>query len=489
MLDAPPQPLVQIDPGSFAPRAAPSGGAPALPALDRQSRLTGDLHVLPLEGERYLIYAPLRRAAFIGNASMVRVLRAVDEGRDPSTLDPQGQVISLLQRLQMLDAGAETLPPEANQGAPQPGVATLLLTTACNLRCTYCYASAGDTALEFMSMDVARNGIDHVVGNALRLGLPYFGVAFHGGGEPTANWKVLVGAVEYALEQTAQHGIGAHFNLTTNGVFSEEKAAWIAQHIHSVSVSFDGVPGMHDAHRKQADGSGSSEIVERSLRVLTERGVKYGIRMTVTADQIGALPDSVDYICRNFRPVTILVEPIYQMGRGERLAQAESELFIEAFRQARGRARSYGHALQFSGARLGIVSRHFCGVTQDNFCLSAKGNVSACYEVFSETSQWASKFFYGRPTGKPGEYFVDLQALEGLRAQTVERRSFCDGCFAKWTCGGDCYHKALTTNGDADYRGAGRCHVIRELTKDMILDRISSSGGLFWHEPVEAPHA
>jgi len=56
-------------------------------------------------------------------------------------------------------------------------------------------------------------------------------------------------------------------------------------------------------------------------------------------------------------------------------------------------------------------------------------------------------------------------------------------CFARWSCGGDCYYKWLITSGGGEFSGSARCHVIRELTKDQILDKIASSGGLFWHDP------
>jgi uncharacterized protein len=66
----------------------------------------------------------------------------------------------------------------------------------------------------------------------------------------------------------------------------------------------------------------------------------------------------------------------------------------------------------------------------------------------------------------------------------VENREFCKGCFAKWTCAGDCYHKAISAAGQLEFRGTDRCHITRELTIDRILDNIASSGGLFWRGEV-----
>jgi uncharacterized protein len=176
------------------------------------------------------------------------------------------------------------------------------------------------------------------------------------------------------------------------------------------------------------------------------------------------------------------VEPAYQLGRWREAPSAETAEFIAGFRAAQAAALEYGHEISFSGARVGTLSNHFCGITQDSFCLTADGNVSACYEEFLEESEWARTFFYGTYVTEEKTYRFNLPVLNNLRQQTVEHRAFCQGCFAKWTCGGDCYHKSLTVNGGGEFAGSDRCHIIRELTKDQILTKIIQAGGMFWHE-------
>jgi uncharacterized protein len=126
------------------------------------------------------------------------------------------------------------------------------------------------------------------------------------------------------------------------------------------------------------------------------------------------------------------------------------------------------------------LSNHFCGVTQDSFCLTASGSVSGCYEVFLESTPLAKKFLYGQADDSNRGFKFSLPVLNELRKQSVENREFCSGCFAKWSCGGDCYHKAIATGGNGEFAGSDRCHIIRELTKDQILRSICESGGLYW---------
>ena len=449
--------------------------------------LSAEVFLIPLDGGRHLVYAPLRRAAFIGNARTVNFLADLQAGFFDEEADPDGSLVEFLRRLEILDAGPEDAPITIFGGDPEPTTVTLFLTTACNLRCTYCYAMAGDTPVRVMKLDVAKRGIDFVAENAKKKGLPRFEIAYHGGGEPTVNWRTLTGSLEYARERARALGLEVRASAATNGVLHERKIDWIIANLSGVSLSFDGLPEVHDRHRPTVSGEGSSEQVIRTIRRFEEADLPYGLRVTVTADQIARLPDSVEFICRSFVKATrIQVEPAYQIGRYEHAPTAETEGFIAAFREAQERAAGYGREIFFSAARIGSLTNHFCGVTQDNFCLSPDGNVSACYEAFSEDSEWADVFFYGRPDAENGGYRFDLERLGRLRGQGVQHRDYCRGCFAKWTCAGDCYHKSLTVNGDVEFAGSDRCNITRELTKDQILARIAASGGLFWHEPPPA---
>jgi uncharacterized protein len=274
--------------------------------------------------------------------------------------------------------------------------------------------------------------------------------------------------------------------VATNGMLADGKIDWITSNVSGANVSFDGLPAVHDRQRATRSGKGSSRRVIHTLRRFDKAGFSYGIRLTLLADQASTLPDSVEYICSNFRPNGIQIEPVYQLGRWRDGPCGETEEFIAAYREAQQRAARHGREISFSAARVGFLTGHFCAVSQDSFCLSPGGNVTACYEVCSEESRWARLFFYGWPAQADSGYKFDLAVLNNLRAQGVQNHAHCHGCFAKWTCGGDCYHKALETHGEGEFAGAGRCHVTRELTKDQILAKIAASGGLFWHEPAHA---
>ena len=454
-----------------------------------QLEVTAELFTIPLANNTYLIYAPLRRVAFIGNASCVNRLADLQEGRLTSSTRETLAFIDFLKQLEIINGEKEQLPVSDFKGNPTPTDVTLFLTTQCNLRCTYCYASAGDTPMRSMQLDVAKRGIDEVVANALQTKTDHIEVNYHGGGEPTVNWDTLYQSYDYAQKLCEQHGLGLVASLATNGVMSDKKLNWVIEHLDGVSISFDGLPQAHDLHRLTVSGQGSSHLVEKTLRAFDAANFPYGLRMTVTKDQIETLPQSVSYIFHHFNPQALQVEPAYQLGRWRDQPSAETASFISAYRQAQHEAKARGRDIQFSGARLGVLSPHFCGVTQDSFCLSTDGNVSACYEVFNQDQTFSERFFYGKPTKGERGYEFNQELVDDLRNQTVDQRAYCKGCFAKWSCGGDCLNKALNVGKEEGFKGTDRCHIIRELTKDQILHAIASSESDYWNgnECVSCP--
>ena len=445
-------------------------------------QLESELYSVPIGDDRHLIYAPLKKAAFVGNSALVNLLMDFREGTPSLNGTLPQELYEFLQRLHLMDCPPGRPPDSGPKGDPAPTEVTLFLTTGCNLRCTYCYASAGDSPLKKMSLETAQRGVDFVLDNAIALNRSHVEVGYHGGGEPTTNWPVMAGSFDYAKERASKHGIEVIGSCATNGVLNPNQREWLAANFQGVSVSFDGHPDAQDAHRLTVNGSASSNIVEETLHFFDERSYDYGIRVTVTHDQIGQLSDSVEYICSNFSPSRIQVEPAYQMGRWRDAPSAETARFIEAYRLGRKAARKHGMDISFSAVRPEMLTNHFCSITRDGFSLSTEGEVTSCYESFSRDNEFSDIFFYGDWDSEQDRYQFNLDRLGSLREQTVENREFCRGCFAKWHCAGDCYHKSLSVNGRGKFKGSDRCHIIRELTKDLLMEWIEESGGIYWSE-------
>ena len=460
------------------------GEASLLPCMPE---ISAEVFIDSLEEGQYLVYAPLRRVAFVANSKIVNFLADLANGNCDFSVERVSTLINFLQQLGIVDGDSEMPPIDVIDGDPLPTMVTLFLTTACNLRCTYCYASAGELPIRMMSLETAKRGIDFVSSNALKRRGSTFQVGYHGGGEPTANWGVMTSSLVYARERADQLGLSVNISAATNAVLRDEQIRWIISNLDGLTVSFDGLPEINDANRVTALGKGSSPRIISTLKQLDSAHFPYGIRVTVTREHIPYLADSVEFISANFKPELIQVEPAYQVGRWTGAPSAETQEFIDAFREAQLRAKIFDMQISYSAARVDTLTNHFCGVSQDAFSLSPDGNVSGCYEVFSEDNSLSNMFFYGKPDPQTNGYQWDSSVLGNLRKQAVQHKPFCKGCFAKWHCAGDCYHRSLAVDGDGEFVGSERCHITRELTKDQILEKIRSSGGMVWREPLGDP--
>jgi uncharacterized protein len=460
--------------------------------IESVPQLSAEIFIIKLEDNRYLIYAPLRQAAFFANARQAALLAELKTGRYNKELETDSALMALLRRVKIVDSSPETPPITTATGTPLPTSITLLLTTACNLRCSYCYASAGEKPAKFMQLETAKRGIDFIAANAAKKnfvakfvgqpGVTELGITYHGGGEPTAHWTVLTESFAYARQKAESMGIRAKGSMTSNGVMRAEKIDWIIQHFETVTISYDGLPSIQDQQRFTAGGRGSSESVMHTLRRFDAAEFPYTLRLTGTETVIKHLPAAVAFIGEHFKPQRIHLEPAYSIGRGTQTPSANAILFISQYRAARAIATQHGLTLDYAAARLDKLGNHYCGITQDAFSLSADGNVSACYNSFSEDDKLAEVFFYGKPDAQSQGYVFDSEALDKLRNWAVQHQDFCHDCFAKWHCAGDCYYNALNADEGKEFTGSERCHITRELTTDEILARIKASGGIFWHE-------
>jgi uncharacterized protein len=197
-----------------------------------------------------------------------------------------GQLLQILRTAHMLDGD----PGRAANHLSRHVSAILLVTTACNLACSRCFASGGDYGLGrfHMTREVIEATISYLsreittlyqcdgfLGHA-QLGLHFFG------GEPFIAFDRMQFAVERAeraangLSQTVGHCVRPDFFVTTNGtLLNSERTAFLRDHRFTVLVSIDGPD--HDARRSYASGKGSLAKVIEAFGAL--RAVQVPLRL------------------------------------------------------------------------------------------------------------------------------------------------------------------------------------------------------------------
>lgn len=427
-----------------------------------------DAYFIPLTNHKHILYRPRLGVACVGNAALVGVARAVlaDESISPAS----STAAEFLQHLGFFEADPPT--PAEPVADFRPTTAVLLLTNQCQLRCTYCYAAAGELSPRTLTPELGRAAIDYVCRTAQALGRAVFEVSFHGGGEPTLAWQTLQACTQYARQQA----LPAQLTLTSNGLWSRAQCAWIIEHLDGLSLSLDGGPETQDRQRPSVSGRGSSALVMRTVAQLDAQHFPYGMRLTATAPWTH-LPEDVRFLCEHTGCQSMQVEPAFNTTRGGHSAPevAEALRFAEAFTRALEIATQAGRRLFYSGARLGTVTPMFCQAPFNALIVNAEGELVSCYEVSGPTHPLAALSVIGHI--EHGEVRVDEVARARLHGLMAERRAACRECFCFWSCAGDCYTRAFTP--DDHLRFGARCELNQHLTRAALLNRLAEGGGVW----------
>lgn len=437
--------------------------------------------------EQHIIYAPLLDTSLLVNRSCLGLLQRIRDGRLVGSSPDDGQALAtlidlgLVRRVPAADeadaAGAEH-PAAAgveNAGAEQaayaPTACTLFLTTACNLRCRYCYASGGEHP-QTMDPAVAEAAIDFVVANAAAAGDAPVLVAFHGGGEPTLAVSLFESCVARAREGCARAGLELSTALATNGVMSDDVREFVAANLTSVMVSLDGPASVQDRLRPRTDGGPSFAAANRTLARLADSPCQVGVRMTCTADSLAETVAGVRYLVQNYRLDVIQLEPVFMCGRSLKGGVQPPPVadFIETFRTCRALAACEGIPVVYSGARTGAPAHAFCQASAPSFNVTTSGEVTACYEVVDGDDPRAATFLFGAYDRTTRAFSFDEARIRDLQRLTVDNVPRCRRCFAKYNCAGDCPAKRLYPGSDEPM--AYRCQINRRLTQDQLEEML-----------------
>lgn len=457
--------------------------------MNRRYRFTTEVFSLPsarVDGA-WVVYAPLEGTGLLVNRAALPLLAALEEGLDAVPDPDEAALVDTLIDLGLVNNAAPVpAPPAAAPDAPfAPTEVTLCPTTACNLACRYCYADGGSGVPQHMPWELAEAAIGLVAGNAAETGAPVV-LAFHGAGEPTLAWDLVVRATERAEDLCADLGLPLNIGIATNGVVSSDRVRWLAQHVNSCMVSIDGAQAAHDCLRPRHDGSGSWDDVCRTLRALSDNGLDFGLRMTCTTDNTDAMPEAVAALLDEYGPRAVHLEPVYMCGRapGSGVQAPEADRFVAAYERTRSIAEAAGVAMFYSGARAWTPQSVFCGVSQPSFVVTPGGVVTACYEVVREADPRAHLFHYGRY--EPGTGFVfDRERIARLRSLTIQACSSCARCFCKYNCAGDCPAKRTLPTGAQMCRL--RCDVNRRLTQAIIEEALVNASAEAYLAGTTAP--
>lgn len=351
---------------------------------------------------------------------------------------------------------------------------TLLLTRACNMGCTYCYAKATPNG-EQMPLSVAIGAVTWFLN---RLALSTVRVTFHGGGEPTLEIETIKKVVEHV--ERCRGNKKATYLITTNGTTKREVWDWMMEYRFGISISMDGPPDIQDRNRPLVivDQQSSSQLVEENLRYLVSKSYPFSIRLTYSA------ADDMERIIRYFGNLGVKklhLEPLFPYGRDYSTVQFGNKSpydiyaprgpeFLTKFLNAVEVAKEFGIRINNGHLSSFINGRgYFCGAASArSMVVNHEGQLTGCLEVVDSFDPDAKTFNFGYYLPKENRFEIDSKKIKMMQERHADILPECKICYARYTCAGGCAVKAVRESGDFFARDIPYCVFTKGLVPALV---------------------
>jgi len=349
-------------------------------------------------------------------------------------------------------------------------------TTTCNLRCVYCYASAGQTPAINIDIKKAEFWIKHVFEN-ISPNIKKVTLSFHGGGEPTNTPNLLKGLTALVQQKCVELNLLLSISCTSNGNFNDEVFNWIFENKVKVSFSIDGGKEAQDYLRPRADGKSSFDTAYNNLKRTAAAGLFGGIRATVTNVNSNSMKELID-ISAEYGSKSITIEKISEFGREHDFGKTgiSNSRFVESFMEVWKYSYDKNILINgFSASALSQSREYFCiNYEKPVYYLTPEGYLSTCLEVSLASDQASEVFFVGKINDDSSiEYYEDK--IDNLKERKSEKFTKCSGCFLEYVCRGGCPVVSYRKNNALNSIHEDNCEYIKELSAQILTGILADS--------------
>ena len=344
-------------------------------------------------------------------------------------------------------------------------------TLRCNMACTYCYNEFEFNCHPSEEKDMSKNTFKKLIKFLERNGkdIPLFELLFIGG-EPLMKLDILEEAVKWR-EKLSKEGRDVLIIPTTNAtLLTEEIIDFCIKYRIFIKVTLDGNKEEHDKHRVFSDGRGSYEIICKNLPLFFNKYDNPTKYVTTTIDTLKC--DLEERVIRFSAMGFNLIELTELYFTDENFDFHEEELEekyrkkyrkLFKFLNLRMKSRNYLHIIPIYDIikKIHTKSGSFfpCRAGLDSISLSPDGTIYPCHH------------FYGDKRFAIGSVFDKKIPPEKLKPykMRVEERTECSECWARFLCGGPCYHRSLAPTGNAFRCNPRECVRKKGLYKESLI--------------------
>ncbi len=408
---------------------------------------------VPLGADLALVYAPFHGLTTLVNRASAELLHA----RLQDKTVPVGEASEWILKLEV-----PADEPKRYDGRPDPLYLGLIPTRACMLRCAYCDFPSEQVS-GAMSFDMIRQTVDGYAELLRGCKASEWQMHFFGG-EPFAAYKEVVFALNYAHRHADALGLRTHFEVTTNGFYSKEKALWIADRFDTVVLSMDGFPEVQDRHRPAPGGRGSFDTVCRSADIFARGNCELIIRSCISEENTDSLPEWAAFVSERFFPAAVVLEPMIEspLARRNGLNSPDPARFIRIWTKAHRVLRAEGIPLIYSSGEITSLKTSLCPMGRDAVIAAPDGELGGCWRIAETRRADGVDLSFGRITESGLD--IDMDALNRQRVLSETNRERCRNCFCFAHCAGGCL---LNRDRNTDF-----CRMTRAVTLWQLLERL-----------------
>jgi len=330
------------------------------------------------------------------------------------------------------------------------------ITTACNLKCPYCFVYFDDFKPETMTRETAERMVDWLIKesrNERGLSIHFFG------GEPFMAPGIMEHTIEYAKEQGMIWDKVFSFGATTNGTLLEDKALeLVLKHKIKLLISLDGDRESHDKNRKYHNGTGSYDDIMENIRHIPPP--MYDFRLTFTPETVGRLAANVIHLHKKYGKIPAPL-PVFEVewtdeswGIYERQLRILMDYVLDC--QEKGvtvNIKQFQDAEQVIKLEKRIPTT--CGRGVGGVGIDPRGNIYPCHR-FTTNARIPNEYIIGTiDTGIEYERRAKLIEMDSskIRSEAYD----CMRCPARMRCAGHCLAVNFDMTGDSFTVAKNQC--------------------------------
>ena len=340
----------------------------------------------------------------------------------------------------------------------------LLLTTACNLNCVYCYANANKIN-SYLDIEKLHPLLDSIPSH-----IDSLNIEFHGG-EPT----VAFNQMREAHHLISQRFPKSTFMIQTNGVFNKGILKWLLDNNVTINFSIDGYEEIHNKQRPAINKNINSfkTLINNAHKA---QNYKTGTAciVTVTSSNLDKMRNIFDFLkTNNFKYIKF--NPLFKEGRALNdisetttapdlniFAKNLAEISIEAYQK---KIMIDSDLLPSIHARQPSYAR--CGAVCNQMTICPNGDVLACADaLYLTTDKTDNPFYFASLTDTSIEY--NQQHKTQLNNSTADNSPLCQPCFLKWHCAGGCKVENYLENNNIMSPNVNSCNAKQTFLKEYF---------------------